>query len=113
MSVSGWTGIESLVFEAQMSKREALGLADPIVTNRFGVWGVASSLGAFLSACIVVRWMMIDTLLANDSVIPTLIALAGIVNSVGWALTFSPPNAYLKWVRRRAASRRERGAHDG
>ena len=35
-----WTSVESLTWWRRMHRRVALGLADPVVANRFFLWGV-------------------------------------------------------------------------
>lgn len=38
----GWSGFESFTFYARMRRRERLGLAEPSVSRRFLLWGVAA-----------------------------------------------------------------------
>jgi hypothetical protein len=37
-----WSATESLIYWRRMQRRREIGLADPIVTNRFLLWGIAS-----------------------------------------------------------------------
>ena len=44
-----WVAVESFAYWGQQRRRLALGLADPIVTNRFFLWGLWAALFALLS----------------------------------------------------------------
>jgi hypothetical protein len=98
-----WTGIESLLEFGKAKRRLALGLSDPVVVNRFLLWGSMGVLEAALtvpSAILEVQGIspMSDPLAAS------LLAANGIVASVLMILTFMPPRAYVDFVRRRAGA---------
>lgn len=97
-----WAATESLLYHRAMRRRLALGLADPVDVNRFLLWGLASAAGAMLcgglALCVLAGMtLMVDPLPLN------LIALTGAVCSVSWFLTFFPPEAYQRFLRRSAA----------
>ena len=99
----GWTALETLRFHAQLRKRAALGLTDPVVANRMLLWGLAG--------CFAVGAVVIDTLLlysgsdvARVVILPMVTAAAGLMVSVCMILAFWPPAAYLALVRRGAAT---------
>jgi hypothetical protein len=97
-----WAGGESLVYYVRMRRRAAIGLAEPEVQNRFGVWGAAMVAGALLS--LVVGVLSAAGLRVGSDALPSLcVAASGLINSTGWWLSFAPPAAYLNWVRARAA----------
>ena len=92
-----WTAWESLHYHAQLRKRLALGLADPVVVNRFLLWGAgcgASSVSAFsMIACVAAG---LDV--AVDPLPLLLTASAGIIIATCWYLAFLPPAGYVRWI---------------
>jgi hypothetical protein len=102
-SYSVWMAIESFAYWRQMKRRVALGLAEPLVANRFLLWGLAS-LGTTLAT-----WSAsIPFFLARDpelalawqGVIQTGTATVGLATVGIYALTFFPPAAYRRRVAR-------------
>jgi hypothetical protein len=98
-----WTGLESFTYYRRMRRRSALGLADPVVTNRFLLWGMVA-----IGALVASGAPLFVGLLGGDSYhdLPTRIAgaLATIFGSVCLQLAFLPPQSYVSWLRARAAS---------
>ena len=95
-----WTGLESWAHARRLSRRLALGLAEPIVLDRVRLWGTAGIAGAVLCttlACCLAAGMMV----LHEPLPLALTALAGIVASTCWTLAFLPPEPYLRWVERR------------
>lgn len=97
----GWVMVEPLLYYRQMRRRRALGLADPMLVNRFALWSVGST-------C---RWLMVATgavtggvMEGNVSVTFTLTgtALLGLGVAVSYWLTFFPGPAYRRFILRRA-----------
>jgi hypothetical protein len=78
-----------------------LGLADPVVVNRFLLWGIACTSSLFISL------VNVATALVGLSIVqyqPAMItsALLGVVNSILLILAFLPPASYLRFIRGRA-----------
>lgn len=96
-----WTGLESFAYYGRMRKRRALGLADPVVTNRFLLWGLVS-----LCALVAAGVPLLVGMLGGDSFndVPTRLAgaAATIVGSVCLQLAFLPPQSYVSWLKARA-----------
>lgn len=97
-----WGAVESLVYYRMAARRASLGLSDPVVTNRFLLWGIG------LAALTV---LMASTTLAKGlGVDPTAYAwllfesLMGLVGAVGLWLAFFPPRGYLEHLRRQRTS---------
>lgn len=97
-----WGAAESLRYYALMRRRAALGLAAPLVTNRFLLWGLgigAAGLGAALS-------LAAQAALGADALdVPAVMlsnSLHGLVAAVCMWLAFLPPAAYRRLVERRA-----------
>jgi hypothetical protein len=105
----GWVSLESLRYHALMRKRRALGLADPVVTNRFLVWGAGEGVSSLVVLALFVTIMTRGEISIGDPFVSWFITSAGLVNALVWWLSFTPPTAYLRWVRGDAAE----GVADG
>jgi hypothetical protein len=99
----GWVSLESLRYHAQMRRRQALGLADPVVTNRFLVWGAGEGVASLVVLALFVTSAVHAETSIGDPLIRLFMTLAGLVNALVWWLSFMPPKAYLRWVRGDAA----------
>jgi len=97
-----WTAIEGLVHYRMALRRMALGLADPVVTNRFLLWGVFGLMATginFTSA--LGNALGIDPSRAPLVLVP--LGTLGAVACVAMYLAFFPPAWYLARVRGAAA----------
>ena len=92
-----------------MRKRQALGLADPVVTNRFLVWGAGEGVASILVVALLVLTILRGELAPGDPLVSGFVTLTGLVNTLVWWLTFTPPTAYLQWVRENATEGRTDG----
>ena len=99
-----WAAAEAGGYYGAMRRRLRLGLADPIVTDRFRLWTISS---CAISAAFLVFYM--GRLWAENvaTSVPVLSAtsIAGLVAGVTVWLAFVPPAAYLQRVRTRAEQR--------
>ena len=95
----GWVSLESLHYYALMRKRRALGLADPVVTNRFFVWGAGEGMASLVVLALLAAMLRRGELLPSDPFVSWFVTLAGLVNALVWWLTFTPPAVYLRWIR--------------
>ncbi len=105
----GWASLESLRYYGLMRSRRSLGLADPVVTNRFFVWGAGEGVSSLVVLALSVAILTRSGISIADPFVSGCITLAGLVNALVWWLTFTPPAAYLRWVQGSAAQ----GATDG
>lgn len=109
-----WVAMESLHYRRLMQKRQALGLADPAVTNRFGVWGISAGLSSLLIfALTIVMIGSKNALLGADPLSASIVSATGLVNTMGWWLTFMPPKVYTDWIRARSVVEPATGASAG
>lgn len=96
-----WASIESLLYHVRMRRRQKLGLADPVVTDRFRLWAIASM--AVLIAFAVfsaARLLAIDP--TTSAWVMAATSLGGLVAGVSLWLAFLPPRRYLERVARRS-----------
>ncbi len=93
-----WTALEGFGAYAQARRRLALGLADPVVANRFLLWGCVG-VCAFVSVApgYVISAAGGDSMASHGALLAT--AFGGLACSVALQLAFLPPAAYLRWVR--------------
>ncbi len=99
-----WGGVESFRYRAAARRQAALGLGDPVITNRFLLWGVASTTCSLLMGVIIVCVLGGMTILREPAPLAA-IAGCGLVMSASWYLTFFAPEPYLRYVRERARAR--------
>jgi len=101
-----WGGIESLVYHRRMKRRLAIGLAEPMVVNRFWLWSMGS-LCAALAIWVVNVPFALDPPPAPGTLGATLpFAATGLlgIGTVGcYWLTFFPPTWYRERVEAGAA----------
>ena len=98
----GWTAVEALLYHAKLRRRHALGLADPVVSNRVWLWAMSGVAATLL--LMTVSWLAWrGVLVLHDPAALLATAGAGLATGVCWYLAFLPPDAYLAWVQRRAA----------
>jgi hypothetical protein len=95
----GWMGAESLRYCARMRRRRALGLADPLVTNRLLLWGLGAAASSLCVGALVAFAIFAERPPRDSVLVAVLVTLPGLVNSVVWWLSFVPPAAYVRWVR--------------
>jgi hypothetical protein len=102
-AVFGWSGCESFAHYRRLRRQLALGLGDPVVANRIGLWAVAGF--ATLGLCAVIAGCMAAGQAPLQQPLPlAAIAVAALAASTCWTLAFLPPEAYLASIRRRAAA---------
>jgi hypothetical protein len=100
-----WMAAESLRYHRLLCRRLVLGLADPVVTNRFLVWGAGAGATCLLVLILLALYQQGRTLM-TDSLAASIVATAsGLVFTVVPLLSFAPPRAYLRFVQRRAERR--------
>jgi hypothetical protein len=96
----GWSSFESLRQYALHRKRVALGLADPVVTNRMLLWALG---GASILTVIVIDSIALysGSDFARLTIIPLVTSAGGLVYGASLTLAFFPPERYLAAIRSR------------
>lgn len=120
----GWAGrtaamlgvaFESFRYWLRLRRRLRLGLADPVVTNRFLLWAIFAA-GSTLNyvadlASRSLYWWVYGTVqpvpeqlaaMVGPTIIVTM--LLGVISAVTLFLTFFPSPAYRRWIEARSAS---------
>jgi hypothetical protein len=97
-----WAGAESLAYWRTSRRRLALGLADPVVTHRFLLWGIASAT-SFVLLVVVVACVLSGMTIMREPLPLAAMAASGCVMSASWYLTFLAPARYERFIRARYA----------
>jgi hypothetical protein len=96
-----WASTESTRYFLMMSRRKRLGLADPIVTDRFRLWAIGTLSAVVISAVgIVYRALELD--FQGSAVGGITIGSLGLVTAICFWLAFLPPAIYRNRVTARA-----------
>ncbi len=102
-----WGSYEAIRYFSMMRKRIALGMADPVVCNRFLLWGIGAFAAGFGSLLATgVRLVIAPE--AAAPLEPWVLASSsahGSVAAVAMWLAFVPPSAYVRWIEGRGSAR--------
>ena len=94
----GWSAVEALHYWSAMRRRLRLGLADPLVTNRVLLWGVATGTAAVGIAIGASGRHLLGIVDYERSWVTFCYAGHGAVSAIAFWLAFGPPKAYVRWV---------------
>lgn len=102
--VYGWTLLEGWGHYRMATRRAAIGLGDPVITNRFALWAGMGGAALVTSASSIAlqvqgRGPISDPAAAFAMSVGSLAAAACVV------LAFAPPKAYLRFIEQRAEAR--------
>jgi len=109
-----WVALEPLLYYRDVRRRSTLGLADPIVANRFLLWG-GGSLGRLAMVLVGFVPAFLDALPASvlgpvTTAILTAAAILGVFTATSYWLAFFPTRAYARHVLARFEGRSSLGA---
>jgi len=109
-----WVAVEPLRYYRDMRRRLALGLADPIVANRFLLWG-GGSLGRLAMVIVGFVPAFLDSLpVGTQGPVTTAILIAaavlGVFTAASYWLAFFPTRSYTRHVLAREQLRQAPGA---
>ena len=97
-----WGSAESLYYWSKMRRRQTLGLAEPVIVNRFLMWGLGAGLaGAGTGLGVAAEVMTGLPSLQIPWVVSTSSAF-GFVSAIAIYLAFVPPERYVRFIRERA-----------
>jgi len=99
-----WAAMEAGRYYGTMRRRLKLGLADPVVTDRFRLWAISSSAVSAAFLIFYMGRMWADSVATS---VPVLVAtsIAGLVAGLTVWLAFVPPDGYVRYVKSRAQLR--------
>ncbi len=104
VAVMLWSATEAIVYWLPMRRRLVLGLADPLVVNRFLLWGIATGTAGIGIGIGAAARIFGEPEAGQAAWVSLNYALHGMVSAVAFWLAFKPPRAYARWVRGTAVS---------
>lgn len=104
VSAMSWSAVEAMIYWVAMRRRLRLGLADPLVTNRFLLWGVATGTAAVGIAIGAIARPTGAVDGGGGSWVTLSYAGHGAIAAVAFWFAFKPPRAYARWIERRATA---------
>lgn len=94
----GWAAFESLHYARLMSRRVRFGLAEPLIANRFYLWGLAHVCFAFM-LLLVMAGVELHFSGADFARLCTFSGLSlGLLATLPLTLSFFPPERYVEYV---------------
>ena len=94
-----WSAAEALAYWSKMRRRVRVGLADPVVANRFLMWGVATFSAGLGTAIGLVAQLVLGVASTDSGWVMASSSLHGLVAAVAIALAFIPPGFYVRYIR--------------
>ncbi len=99
LSVLAWAGFEALHYHGLLARRLALGLADPVTTDRLRLWSIS------ILASLVISVTAAGLRAAGVAMTPTVVGLVvgplGLISASAMYLAFVPPRGYVRWIESR------------
>lgn len=92
-----WSGVESIRYRLLLQRRIALGLGDPVIANRFLLWGCMGVVTG-TSALVNVYFLLANVDVVTSPLAQSITSLTGVVQSALLYLTFLPPASYTRWL---------------
>ena len=93
-----WTAIESLHHYGMARRRQALGLADPVVASRFLLWGFYGLAATGIMAANALG-VLLGHNISTSLVVLVPSGVLGFAASISIYFVFLPPAWYLGWLR--------------
>lgn len=97
-----WMAFECLRYHGMLRRRLKLGLAEPLVVNRFALWGIAIGAATCGYGVSIAHRCVYGTGLQAHVWAMDLVALTAVIAATGITLAFFPPGRYRRWIDRRA-----------
>jgi hypothetical protein len=94
----GWAAWECFRYAAQLDRRVAIGLAEPMIAHRIRLWGVGASAQCVAIGLDLGALATTGQALAATAIGLNLTAALGLVGTVSIALAFFPPRAYVRRI---------------
>jgi hypothetical protein len=104
-----WVATEALHFRAQLRRRLALGLVEPLVVERLGLWATAAIARMGLVSIAPLTNGLVPSTEARAALAPWMLLLSALlilVTCISYWLMLAPTDGYRRWVERRYAPAR-------
>ena len=98
VGVMAWSATEAFLYWNALRKRMRIGLADPLVTNRVLLWGVATGMAAMGTGIGAAAQHFAGVIEFQNSWVTLCYAGHGLVAAIGFWLAFNPPKNYVRWI---------------
>jgi hypothetical protein len=96
----GWGSVESFLYYAKLRRRALIGLSDPLLTNRFLLWGVGLlSMTLLMASTLLASWFGVDPAAFGWVILES---LTGVTGAATLWLTFFPTRGYRARILARA-----------
>lgn len=96
---STWLAAEGAIYYGMMKRRLRLGLAEPLVTNRFLLWTMAGGSSIVMMLTSVPPMFLDPVADANLLTLDLFVfSIAGVAVSALYFLTFLPPEGFRRWI---------------
>jgi hypothetical protein len=96
LGVYVWGAIEAFRYWGMMRRRLALGLAEPLVTQQFLLWGIAATAAALNAPLLLAAAFVADAPIVDVPVLFLPLQACMLVSSFGLWLAFFPPAFYRR-----------------
>jgi hypothetical protein len=97
-----WMPFVALRYDRRLHLRLALGLADPVATNRVLLWGLIGVLTLATSVGVIVATLLGLWTSSSAPAVLMITTVSSAIASILGIFAFSPPARYLDWVKARA-----------
>jgi hypothetical protein len=95
-----WGSAEALWYWGMMRRRVRIGLADPVVTNRFLLWGIGAFAAGFGTLVGTVVQIVTGVPTTEEPWVLASSSAHGLVAALAMGLAFVPPAAYTRMISR-------------
>jgi hypothetical protein len=99
-----WGAVESFAYWNKLRRRRRLGIADPVVTEQFKLWGLGFSAGVFGSGSLWLTPVLLGRRMLDVPAISIGVNLALVAMTAFLWMAFYPPKSYRRRVEGRFAS---------
>jgi hypothetical protein len=97
-----WGAGESFAYWMKMRRRVKIGLADPVVSNRFLMWAIGAFAAGWGTAVGTVAQIVTGAASTELGWAMVSSSMHGLVAAIAIALAFIPPGFYVRYIRGRA-----------
>ena len=97
-----WGACEALGWWLRMRRRLRIGIADPLVANRFLLWGIGAGMAGSGSLIGMLVGLAYGRPMSELPLLTLVLSLCGLVSAVALWLAFAAPEWWKLWIRNQA-----------